>query len=166
MSVPLRSEDYLFDNPTTSGNYRPTVASSPRRQRLSAVVSLPVDQGYPLWLRALVVGQRLSLAVVASTLTATLVTYGLTVNVNRQLMLATAKLGVLQTQQKQLTAANAVFKNHLAQVAMTTLQGNTLNPRDVIFLETEKAFSSPVSEPAPASAPSPASAPLRYPKGY
>ncbi|MEO1094187.1 MAG: hypothetical protein AAFX01_04740 [Cyanobacteria bacterium J06638_28] len=166
MSVPLRSEDYLFDHSTAPGNYQPTEVSSPRRKRLSTVVNLPIDQGYPFWLRALVVGQRLSLAVVASTLAATLITYGFTVNVNRQLMLATAKLGVLQTQQKQLTAANAVFKNHLAQVAMTTLQGNTLNPRDVIFLETEEASSPPVSEPPTTSTPSSVAAPLGYPKGY
>lgn len=166
MSVPLRSEESIVDYPTAPKNLRPTVSSSQRYRRLSSVTNLPVAQGYPAWLRVLIVGQRLSLVMVVSTLTVALVTYGLTVNVNRRLMLTTAKLGMLQTQQKQLTAANAVFKNHLAQVAMATLQGNTLNPRDVIFLETHEGAVSPASESSSPPTQLPVSTSRPYPKGY
>lgn len=102
----------------------------------------------PTWLKLLVVGQRVSLVVAGLAVTGTLSAYALTVDTNRRLTMTTATLGQLQDHQQQLTTANAVFKNHLAQTAITAMQAGTLHPKDVIFLE--------VAAPQPeASAPQP-----------
>lgn len=104
----------------------------------------------PLWLKLLIASQRISFAVAVLTVVGTLFTYALTVNTNRRLAKATTSLEHLQEQQQQLTTANAVFKNHLAQVALSASENGALHPRDVIFLETiQPAISPEEAQPTP-----------------
>lgn len=154
-----------------------TAAPQPQAQRRLKVVHPPQSRGAtiafpqrrvrdrPLWLQLLIVGQRLSLAMATVTVTGALSAYALTVDSNRRLTAATATLGRLQDHQQQLTTANAVFKNHLAQTALTAVDNGTLQPKDVIFLEEAEVPMPPAStEPTSVQA-----APLDqrfFPKGY
>ncbi|MBE7382665.1 MAG: hypothetical protein F6J95_014780 [Leptolyngbya sp. SIO1E4] len=144
---------------------RLTVLPSKNQTVSTLPIRLPTRRPYPLWLKLLGVCQRASCGMAVVAIAGTLVTYALTVNTNRKLTLATANLEHLQTQQQQLTAANAVFKNHLSQTAMTTLQSNGLHPKDVIFLETAKT---PAAVPEEKAAPPAPSQPKErvFPKGY
>lgn len=132
----------------------------------SAPVSLPsaAARPQPLWLTALVVGQRVSLGLAAVVVTGTLSAYALTVDTNRRLTAATVTLGRLQEQQQQLTTANAVFKNHLAQAA-EAIENDALHPKNVIFLEAADLEALPPL-PAPASAATPTTDKRFFPKGY
>ena len=95
-------------------------------------------------------GQWVSFGAAVITVLGALAAYALTVNTNRQLTVATGTLERLQEQQQQLTAANAAFKNHLAETALMTLRNNTLHPRNVIFLESvEGSTVTPEMESAP-----------------
>jgi hypothetical protein len=101
----------------------------------------------------------------AITVTGALSAYALTVDSNRRLTAATATLGRLQDHQQQLTTANAVFKNHLAQTAISAVESGTLHPRDVIFWEAaETPPKSAQTTPPKAKAAPPD--PRFFPKGY
>lgn len=162
---------------------------SPVSAENSAPVLLPVQRRCPIWLRVLLLGQWVSGTVALITVTGAVGMYALTVNVNRQLALAATTLEHNQTQQQQLTSANAVFQNHLARTAVTILGENRLHPRDVIFLEQTPTSDSPAAsdtdaarddagpghfEPAPDTPaakfptrpPSIFSQPHIYPQGY
>ena len=161
----------------SEANSRPLAASHSRPQRRLHVVSEParspastavpklVQRDRPLWLKFLVVGQRLSLGMAAIAVTGALSAYALTVDSNRRLTAATATLGRLQDHQQQLTTANAVFKNHLAQTAINAVEDGTLHPKDVIFWEAADptpAADGTSAEPEETSPPDP----RFFPKGY
>ncbi|MDB9528146.1 hypothetical protein PN498_19290 [Oscillatoria sp. CS-180] len=120
----------------------------------------------PLWLKLLVGGQWLSLGVAALTVVGALSAYGLTVNTNRRLATATTTLESLQEQQQQLTTANAVFKNHLAQIAVTYSESSVLHPKEVIFLEMAEPASLPEPSPTAATAAEHTKDQRFLPKGY
>ncbi|NER82613.1 MAG: hypothetical protein F6K42_24250 [Leptolyngbya sp. SIO1D8] len=152
MSTALKSEEGISSSQTSLSSYprkkrRLTVLSSQTGTVASRPLHLPKRRPYPIWLRLLMVSQWVSCGVAVMAVMAALGAYALTVNTNRRLTVATANLERLQEQQQQLTAASAVFKNHLAQTALTTLQSHALHPKDVIFLEVaETPETSPNTE--------------------
>jgi hypothetical protein len=78
------------------------------------------------------VSSALSLSLVALTL----ISYGTSVYINRQLNQANQHLSRLQRSEQQLTTANEVLKNHLAQQAgLATLGFQPPQPGSVIFLK-------------------------------
>jgi hypothetical protein len=168
MSAALKFE------PLENSQLRPSHLEPTQRRRLTVVStpSSPVafpptgDRERPAWLRILVAGQRVSLIVAGVTVTAAVAAYAMTVDANRRLTLATATLGRLQDHQQQLITANAVFKNHLAQTAITAMNDGTLHPKDVIFLEAAE----PAAEPTLTVPETPSEATRRdrrfFPKGY
>jgi hypothetical protein len=101
----------------------------------------------------------------AITVTGALSAYALTVDSNRRLTAATATLGQLQDHQQQLTTANAVFKNHLAQTAISAVESGTLHPKDVIFWEADETKSRPEQAAPPQEKTAPPD-PRFFPKGY
>lgn len=77
-----------------------------------------------------------SSALAASLVALTLVSYGTSVYVNRQLNQASQRLNHLQRSEQQLTTANEVLKNHLAhQVERGELGFHPPQPNNVIFLK-------------------------------
>lgn len=78
------------------------------------------------------VASALSLSLV----TLTLISYGTSVYINRQLSQANQQLNRLQRSEQQLTTANEVLKNHLAQQAgLASLGFQPPQPGGVIFLK-------------------------------
>lgn len=78
------------------------------------------------------VASALSLSLV----TLTLISYGTSVYLNRQLSQANQHLNRLQRSEQQLTTANEVLKNHLAQQAgLASLGFQPPQPGSVIFLK-------------------------------
>ncbi|MEM1279580.1 MAG: hypothetical protein AAGG53_06030 [Cyanobacteria bacterium P01_H01_bin.152] len=170
MSAALKSE--VLETRLRSSH---PLSTGKRERRLTVVPTAPASpvtfpslqpRDRPLWVNALVLGQRLSLVVAGISVATALAAYAATVDTNRRLTVATATLGQLQDQQQQLTTANAVFKNHLAQTAITAMNDGTLHPKDVIFLEAtespESAFKMPVTQPTEAIVPNR----RFFPKGY
>lgn len=104
---------------------------------------LPVQRRYPFWFKVLLASQWVSGGIAAIAITGAAVTYALTVDMNRQLTNASTTLENSQKQQRQLTSAKAVFQNHLANTALTAVQGAMLHPKDVIFLEGGDAHPTP-----------------------
>lgn len=128
-------------------------------------IDLPIRRCYPLWLRLMMLGQWLSCGVAGITVAGALLAYALTVHTDRRLNLTADTLAGLQDQQQQLVSANAVFQKHLAQTAVTALEGNTLHPKEVIFLETaEPSKEASSREAAPRQ--SVFSDEFVFPKGY
>lgn len=159
MSAALKSE-VLEPRPRSSGYPAPRR----RERRLTVVPTVPAsplafppvqERDRPLWLKALVIGQRISLGVAGVTVAVALSAYAVTVDANRRLTVATASLGQLQDHQQQLITANAVFKNHLAETAIAAMNDGTLHPKDVIFLEaiepTEPSLNAPPAQMTNAS---------------
>jgi hypothetical protein len=89
------------------------------------------------------VGQRVSLGIALVISAGAIILYGLSANTNRRLLIATVSLESLEEQQQQLTSANAVFKNHLAETALSQMEVGEISPQRVIYLK-----------PAPVSPPS------------
>jgi len=75
----------------------------------------------------------------------TLVSYGTSVYVSRQLSQATQKLSRLQRSEQQLTTANEVLKNYLAQQVQADETGlQPPQPGNVIFLKpAQRAAAAP-----------------------
>jgi len=154
------------------------VSASRRRQRLtllksplqSTIAPFPTEQrqsSLPFWLKLLIAGQRCSFAIAVVTVVGAIVAYALTVNTNRRLAIANATLAQLQAQQQQLTTANAVFKNHLAQSASNSALGAMLHPKNVIFLEESPALTeTPAATQPTTTTPDKASAERPFPTGY
>ncbi|MGB3138088.1 MAG: hypothetical protein WBG38_07615 [Nodosilinea sp.] len=82
----------------------------------------------------------------------TLVSYGASVYVGRQLSQTSQRLSRLQRSEQQLTTANEVLKNHLAhQVEGNELEFTPPQPGDVIFLKpTPRSAAAQSPSPAPA----------------
>ncbi|MEM6432769.1 MAG: hypothetical protein AAF773_02770 [Cyanobacteria bacterium P01_D01_bin.115] len=168
MSAALQSQEIELQPPASSmrsqSRRRLTALPSPQ-PAAPAVFPSAQQRDRPNWLKLLVAGQRVSVVATTLGLAGALAAYALTVNTHRRLTAATVHLEHLQDQQQQLTTANAVFKNHLAQAARTEMRNGNLHPRDVIFLE---AAPLPASPSAPASEPADAlgAGQRFFPKGY
>ena len=152
MPVALKSKEVSSHSPTSavfrSRKHRLKGLFTTSQHEATVPLDLPVKRQYPLWLRVMMTGQWISFGVAAVAIAGSLITYALTVNTHRRLGVATTTLERLQVQQQQLTAANAVVKNHLADIALNTLQDSVLHPKNVIFLETVEApATTPVTEP-------------------
>lgn len=168
MSAALRSQEVELRSSTSP-------MRSPSRRRLTVLPTSPPaapvafpsprQRDRPTWLKVLIAGQRVSLVATALGVAGALSAYALTVNTHRRLTTATVHLERLQDQQQQLTTANAVFKNHLAQAARTAMNSGSLHPRDVIFLEAAPTPSS-TAAPSPPPAESFAADQRFFPKGY
>ncbi|TVQ05443.1 MAG: hypothetical protein EA368_19265 [Leptolyngbya sp. DLM2.Bin27] len=77
-----------------------------------------------------------SSALAVSLVALTLVSYGTSVYISRQLSQANQQLNRLQRSEQQLTTANAVLKNHLAQQVESEAMGfQPPQPGSVIFLK-------------------------------
>lgn len=155
MVAALKSE-VVTPHPAASNSIRTEknrlkVLSDHYQSTATLPVNLSTKRRYPLWLKAVILGQRVSAGLAVLSVAGALLAYGLTVNTNRKLTLATSTLENLQAQQQQLVAANAVFKNHIAETALTTLDANTLHPRNVLFVEADAttATSSEAKSAAP-----------------
>lgn len=80
--------------------------------------------------------QALSSVLAVALLGLTLVSYGTSVYINRQLSQANQQLNRLQRSEQQLTTANEVLKNHLAhQVEVSVMGLQPPQPGSVIFLQ-------------------------------
>lgn len=125
-------------------------------------VQLPTQPGVPLWLRALTVAQRTSTVVTFSLIASTLAVYGWTVYSQQLWGTEYHRLEALQRQERQLTAANEVLKDQMAQEAEDPASGLLIpDPTHAIFLQP-----APTTEPAPVQA-APAPKPLQTaPLGY
>ena len=152
MSAALKSSEvqphpHVIPAPQRSARHQGLRVLHPPRSA-SATIAFPQlsHRDRPIWLKALIAGQRLSLMLAIITVTGALSAYALTVDSNRRLTNATATLGKLQDDQQHLTTANAVFKNHLAEVAIAAMENGTLHPKDVLFLEAAKTLPTPVHD--------------------
>lgn len=168
MSAVLKSQEARSPSWESSADSarkrRLRVLSSPRPAQPVAFPT-PSSRHRPMWLKLLIVGQRISFAMAAVTVTGALSAYALTVDANRRLTVATATLGQLQDHHQQLTTANAVFKNHLAETAITAMNEGALHPKDVIFLEAADP-AHVVTTPAPKPSEPSLSDRRFFPKGY
>lgn len=80
--------------------------------------------------------QLVSSALAVSLVTLTLLSYGTSVYVSRQLSQTSQQLNRLQRSEQQLTTANEVLKNHLAQQVQGSAVGfQPPQPGSVIFLK-------------------------------
>ncbi|WP_008310244.1 hypothetical protein [Leptolyngbya sp. PCC 6406] len=128
---------------------------------LTTIEALPRPRS-PLWLKALMGGQALSVVMAAGLVGATFVAYGMTVRADRQLGATTRYLQQLQRQEQQLTTGKAVLKHHLAQ--QVTSGSLTAQTGGVIFLEPDAVPEEPATSRTP---PSRATSPIPLrPLGY
>ncbi len=140
-----------------SGNARERRRS--RRLRTSTVVPMscltnvrPVPLRPPSPLVKLLSQVQVVSAVMAGALVSlALVSYGTSVYVDRQLTQSTRRLHHLQRQSEQLTTAQEVLKNHLAQQVEAGVNGlQRPHPDHVIFLQPSPQRGQP---PLPAATP-------------
>jgi hypothetical protein len=93
--------------------------------------------------------QTVSSVLAGALVALTLVSYGTSVYISRQLSQANQQLSRLQRHEQQLTTANEVLKNHLAEQAIKSEVGfQPPQPNSVIFLR-------PTHRAAPANRPNP-----------
>lgn len=114
-------------------------------------------------LSLLTMAQRGSMVAATTVVGLALLSYGVSVSLDRQIKASSSRLSQIQKSQQQLTSINEVLKHHFARQAQTS--GTALippSPQSVIFLPP--ADVPPVAEPSP-SADAPSSQPLR-PLGY
>jgi hypothetical protein len=98
----------------------------------------------------------------ASLVSLTLVGYGTSVYVDRQLNQATDRLSDLQRSEQQLTTANATLTRHMAQQAEDPATGlQPPKPDQVIFLQPAPQRPAQVVE-EPTTTPTQATRPLGY----
>ncbi|HEY9692972.1 MAG TPA: hypothetical protein V6D15_12240 [Oculatellaceae cyanobacterium] len=114
---------------------QPQVVAIPSKNRSRRLENLPYSQAYPKWLRTLIMMQRSSDIMMFSLVTAMLTIYGLTVYTQQLWTKEYRKLDHLQRQERQMTAANEVLKNQLAQQAENPATGLIPpDPAKTIFL--------------------------------
>ncbi|PSR19153.1 hypothetical protein C8255_03600 [filamentous cyanobacterium CCP3] len=88
-------------------------------------------------------------ALAVSLVTLTLLSYGTSVYINRQLNQANQQLNRLQRSEQQLTTANEVLKNHLAhQVEVAEMGFQPPQPGNVIFLKPTPQAAASAQVPA------------------
>lgn len=125
------------------------------RPGISAPVVLPqapgADSPSPV-VRRLAQLHLVSSALAASLVALTLVSYGTSVYINRQLNQANQQLNRLQRNEQQLTTANEVLKNHLAQQVEGSEMGfQPPQPGSVIFLKPAQQAAVAMPTPVPTS---------------
>ncbi len=114
---------------------QPQVVAIPSKNRSRRLENLPYSQAYPNWLRTLIMMQRSSEIMMFSLVTVMLTIYGLTVYTQQLWTKEYRKLDHLQRQERQMTAANEVLKNQLAQQAENPETGLVpTDPAKTIFL--------------------------------
>lgn len=124
---------------TARATLRPRSAALPveSQPRVSPPVLLPTAPGLesPV-VRVLSQLHLVSSALAVSLVALTLLSYGASVYVSRQLSQASQQLNRLQRSEQQLTTANEVLKNHLAQQVESDTTGfQPPQPDSVIFLK-------------------------------
>lgn len=133
-----------------------------RPLKAGAVKSLPVATTPSPLRRTLAQVHLVSSVLAASLVSLTLVGYGTSVYVDRQLNQATNRLSDLQRSEQQLTTANATLTRHMAQQAEDPATGlQPPKPNQVIFLQPAPQRPAQVVE-EPAAAPTQATRPLGY----
>ena len=139
---------------TTRATLRPTSAALPveSRPRVSPPVALPTATGLESpAVRVLAQLHLVSSALAVALVALTLLSYGASVYVSRQLSQASQQLNRLQRSEQQLTTANEVLKNHLAQQVEVEAMGfQPPQPGSVIFLKPS-AQTAAVALPSPVS---------------
>jgi hypothetical protein len=99
----------------------------------------------------------------ASLVSLTLVGYGTSVYVDRQLDQATRRLSQLQRSEQQITTANAILTRHMAQQVEQPDTGlQPPKPDQVIFLQPAPQRPATAVEEPPADLPMEAHRPLGY----
>ena len=121
----------------------------------------PQPSQLPLWLRQLIVLQRGSTIAVVIMGGLTLLAYSWTVHSQRSWSRAYSQLATLRQDEPQLTRANEVLKEHLAQEA-EALHSGLIEPNPAHMLYLEPAELRPAREVPPAPAPAQDNAPLGY----
>jgi hypothetical protein len=113
-----------------------TVTSMPSRTAGQKIERLNVAQRpTPIWLSSLLLLKRSSDVITFLLVAATLTVYSWTVYTQQQWSREYRKLDNLQRNERQLTTANAVFKDQLAQQAESPSTGLvTPTPANTIFL--------------------------------
>jgi len=126
------------------------------------MVQLPAHPASPLWVRVLTVAQRTSTVVTFSLVASALTVYGWTVYSQQMWGKEYQRLEALQRQERQLTTANEVLKDQMAQEAEDPASGLSIpDPTHAIFLQP-----APLVQPAPVQA-APAPKPIQTaPLGY
>ncbi|MBE9110072.1 hypothetical protein IQ273_11695 [Nodosilinea sp. LEGE 07298] len=122
------------------------------RPRVSAPAVLPTAPGLesssPM-VRRLSQLHLVSSALAVSLVTLTLLSYGTSVYINRQLNQVSQRLNRLQRSEQQLTTANEVLKNHLAHQVETPEMGfQPPQPGNVIFLKPTPQAAASAQVPA------------------
>ena len=127
------------------------------RTRDVGVESLPNSQVKPVWLRSLLILQRGSNPLAFFLVAATLGIYAWTVSTQKLWTQEYTKLDNLQRQERQMTAANEVMKNQLAQLAEKPNTGLVPpSPANTLFLppapqRSTAQTATPTPEPAPST---------------
>lgn len=134
---------------------RPAAMADPqprrrRRATVAAVEPLPVSTAPSPLLVNLKRLQLVTSVLTASLVGLSLVGYGTSVYVDRQLRQSTQRLSQLQRSEQQLTTANAILTSHLAQQAESPETGlQPPKPDSVIFLRPAPQRSAPEPSPGP-----------------
>lgn len=106
-------------------------------QSLSTVSALPKPQPRPLWLRLLLRCQQGTTVMAGTLMVSALALYSSTVSLNSQVGQGTQRLATLQRDRQQLTTANEVLKNHMAEQAEAPGAGlHTPHPDGMLFLNS------------------------------
>lgn len=141
----------------SQASLHPSSAALPTdvRPRVSPPVVLPtapgLDSPSPA-VRRLAKVHLVSSVLAVSLVALTLVSYGTSVYINRQLNQASQKLNRLQRNEQQLTTANEVLKNHLAQQVEGSEMGfQPPQPDSVIFLKPAPQAAVAMPTPVPTS---------------
>lgn len=137
---------------STSARQSSTALPAETRPRVSAPAVLPtapgLDSPSPV-VRRLSQLHLVSSALAVSLVTLTLLSYGTSVYINRQLNQANQRLNRLQRSEQQLTTANEVLKNHLAhQVEAPEMGFQPPQPGNVIFLKPTPQAAASAQGPA------------------
>jgi len=163
VALPVRE----FSDPAapslSPGEGRGTPQRPRRPRRHLRVLPPPAPTAPPSQLlRLLTVAQRGSMVVATALVGLALLSYGVSVSLDRQLKATSTRLNQVQKNQQQLTSVNEVLKHYLARQAEASSPDlMPPSPHSVIFLPP--ADVPPTAAPAPVAAPPPRS--LR-PLGY
>lgn len=157
--APLESLEYPGKYPGYSKSPASNARVAPTRATVRKLQ--PQPSTLPLWLRQLVVLQRGSTIAVVIMGGLTLLAYSWTVHSQRSWSRAYSQLAALRQDEPQLTRANEILKEHLAQEA-ESLNSGLIEPNPAHMLYLEPAELRPAREVPPAPAPAQDNAPLGY----